>query len=129
LLPPLAVALGAVAIEKHLTLDRCAKGTDHACSLEPDELRQMIQNIRAAQCALGRSDKPLAPGVGPVRAKLGRSLVTRVPLTAGTFLEEPMLTLKCPGDGLSWLERSRVVGRRLRRDVPADEKLTLDDVV
>lgn len=128
LLAPVAVAMGAALIEKHLTLDRNLKGTDHACSLEPDELRQLVANVRQVEAALGRADKPVATGVAAVRARLGRSLVTRVPLSAGTRLEEPMLSLKCPGDGLSWLELNRVVGRRLKRDLPADEKLTVDDV-
>ena len=129
LLPPVAVSRGALIVEKHLTLDRNLKGTDHACSLEPDEFRQLVRNIRDVESALGRGDKPVASGVAIVRAKLGRSLVTRVPLTAGTRIEEPMLTLKCPGDGLSWLDRGRVLGRRLKRDLAADEMLTADDVL
>ncbi|HEX7378306.1 MAG TPA: N-acetylneuraminate synthase family protein [Pirellulales bacterium] len=129
LLPPVAVALGASIIEKHLTLDRSLKGTDHACSLEPDELRQLVEHVRQVERALGRADKPLADGIGMVRAKLGRSLVLRAPLPAGTRIEEPMLTLKCPGDGLSWLDRQTVVGRCLKRDLAADELLTADDVI
>ncbi|HUY36048.1 MAG TPA: N-acetylneuraminate synthase family protein [Pirellulales bacterium] len=128
LLPPVAVALGAVVIEKHLTLDRNMKGTDHACSVEPDELRQLVADVRRVEAALGRSDKPLAPGTEAVRAKLGRSLVTRVALPAGTQIEEPMLALKCPGDGLSWFDRAGVLGRRLKRDLGADEKITWDDI-
>jgi sialic acid synthase len=129
LIPPIAVAMGASIVEKHLTLNRNWKGTDHACSLEPDEFRQLVTNIREVEAALGRSDKPVARGVASVRARLGRSLVTRLPLPAGTQIEEPMLTLKCPGDGLSWLDRKRVVGRRLKRDLAADEMLTADDVL
>lgn len=129
LLPPVAVALGAMIIEKHLTLDRNLKGTDHACSLEPDEFRQLVNNVRDVEAALGRADKPIVEGVASVRVKLGRSLVTRVPLAAGTRIEEPMLALKCPGDGLSWLDRQRVVGRRLKRDLEADQKLTIEDLI
>lgn len=128
LLPPVAVALGATIVEKHLTLDRNLKGTDHACSLEPDEFRQLVADVRRVEAALGRADKPVADGIETVRAKLGRSLVTRRSLRAGTRLEEPMLALKCPGDGLSWFDRRQVVGRRLKRDLPADVKLSLDDV-
>lgn len=127
LLAPVAVALGAVLIEKHFTLDRRQKGSDHACSLEPEELRQMIVHVRQVESALGRADKPVPSAVAGVRARLGRSLVTRVPLPAGARLDESMLALKCPGDGLAWQERSRVVGRTLNRDIAADEKLTLDD--
>ncbi len=129
LVAPVAVALGAAVIEKHLTLDRGMKGTDHACSLEPEELRQMVCDVRSVEAALGRADKPLAPGVEAVRTKLGRSLVTRTALAAGTQLEAPMLALKCPGDGLSWFDLETVVGRRLKRDLGADVKLSWDDVL
>jgi sialic acid synthase SpsE len=128
LAPPVAVALGATLIEKHLTLDRGLKGTDHACSLEPEELRQMIEQVRQTEQALGRADKPVPGAVAAVRARLGRSLVTRAPLAAGVVIEEHMLTLKCPGDGISWLERTHVVGRRTRRAVPADQVLLRSDV-
>ncbi|MBX3411974.1 MAG: N-acetylneuraminate synthase family protein [Pirellulales bacterium] len=129
LLPPLAVALGAVVIEKHFTLDRRMKGTDHACSLEPDELRQMIADLRQAEVALGRSDKPISPEIGAVRAKLGRSLATRHALPAGALLDESAFVMKSPGDGLGWSERSHLVGRRVARHIPADTTLTWDDVI
>ncbi|HVX58989.1 MAG TPA: N-acetylneuraminate synthase family protein [Pirellulales bacterium] len=128
LLPPTAVALGACVVEKHLTLDRRMKGTDHACSLEPEALRQMTANVRQIEAALGRADKPLAPGVDAVRAKLGRSLVTRAAVPAGARLEEAMLALKCPGDGLSWFDLQKVVGRTLVRDLGPNEKLSWDDL-
>lgn len=128
LLPPVAVALGAVVIEKHLTLDCNARGTDHACSLEPEAFRRMVENLRAVEAALGRADKPLAQGVAEVRGKLGRSLVARMPLEAGTRIEEHMLALRSPGVGISWLARDRLLGRRLLRPVAAGHLLSLDDV-
>lgn len=128
LLAPVAVAIGARVIEKHLTLDRRMKGTDHACSLEPDEFAQMIADVRRVEDALGRSDKPVPAEVLSVRRKLGRSLVTRRRLTAGTRIEESMLVLKCPGDGIAWSQRFRVLGQRLKKDLPANVKLNLNDV-
>ena len=129
LLPPVAVALGAVIIEKHFTLDRGMKGTDHACSLEPDELRRMVADIRNVEMAMGRSDKPVAHQIGAVRAKLGRSLATRAALPAGTFLDESSFVMKSPGHGLSWSDRTRLLGRRTARDIPADTTLTWNDVI
>jgi sialic acid synthase SpsE len=129
LLAPVVAALGAVLIEKHLTLDRGLRGADHACSLEPEELRQLVDNVRQVEAALGSPDKPLPEEIKPQRAKLGRSLITRVSLPAGTQLDESMLVLKCPGDGLAWSERELVLGRRLKRDIPADVKLSLEDFV
>jgi sialic acid synthase SpsE len=127
LLPPVAVAMGAVVIEKHLTLDRGLRGSDHACSLEPDEFFHLVNDIRQVEQAQGRDDKPVPSAVRDVKAKLGRSLVARQSLAGGTRLEETMVTLKCPGDGMSWHELGRIVGRRLKRDVSADEQIVLED--
>jgi len=128
LLPPVAVALGASIVEKHLTLDRKLKGTDHACSLEPGEFFQMVSAVRKVELAMGRPDKPVAAEVSPVRAKLGRSLVARRDLPAGARISEEMLALKCPGDGITWQERHRLLGRKLRRAVSADALLTEEDI-
>lgn len=125
---PAAVALGAAIIEKHFTLDRALKGTDHACSAEPEELRQLVENVRRVESALGKADKPVPPQVAAARTKLGRSLVARSALSAGTQIDESMLTLKSPGDGVPWTRRELVVGRRLRRAVAADELVRADDV-
>lgn len=129
LLAPVAVGMGAAIIEKHLTLDRGLKGTDHACSLEPHEFQQMVAAIRDVKAALGRDDKPVPAAVRNVRAKLGRSLVTRVELEPGTCINEGMLTLKCPGDGLSWHQRHLIVGRRAKRRLKPDELVSINDVI
>jgi sialic acid synthase len=123
-----AVALGACAVEKHLTLARYMKGTDHACSLEPDGLRRIVRDIRNCERALGSGILEPAEGVRYAREKLGRSVVTRVAIAAGRVVGEEMLTLKSPGTGLKWRERDQVVGRRAKRDIPADALVTRDDV-
>lgn len=123
-----AVALGASIVEKHFTLDRTMKGTDHACSAEPQELFDLIQQLRRVEAALGRDDKPPTGAVAATKRKLGRSVVTRSPLTAGTVLDETMVTLKSPGEGVSWTDRSRVLGRKLLRDIAADELVLPSDV-
>jgi sialic acid synthase SpsE len=128
LLAPVAVALGATIVEKHLTLDRTARGSDHTSSVEPQEMARLVASIRQVEAALGRADKPVADGARIQRDKLGRSLVTRVPIARGTIVEESMLTLKCPGDGLGWSDRDQVVGRTAQRDLPADEMLRADDI-
>lgn len=124
---PAAAALGAVLVEKHLTLDRTAKGTDHACSLEPGEFAQLVQQIRLVERALGEPRKPVAGGVNEVRQRLGRSLVTRVELQEGEMVDESMLALKCPGNGLGWEQRGQIVGRAARRSIAANEQLNPAD--
>jgi sialic acid synthase SpsE len=129
LLAPIAVALGARVIEKHITLDRKAKGSDHAASLEPHDLKVMIDHIREVERSLGKADKPASPGVRRVRDKLGRSLVTRCPVPEGTRIEESMLVLKSPGEGLGWEQRHRVIGHRACRDLPSNVMLYDRDVI
>ncbi len=127
-LAPVAAALGAVVVEKHVTLDRRMKGADHACSLEPDEWRNMVQAVRDTQRALGDGLKRLPPSIEPAKRKLGRSLVSRVAIPRGTRITEDMLCLKSPGDGLLWRERGAVVGRIAARDIRPDVTLTVADV-
>lgn len=67
-----AVALGAVAVERHFTLDRGMWGSDHKASIEPDEMRQMIQNIRLVEQALGNGKITCLPDEVPVKQKLRR---------------------------------------------------------
>jgi sialic acid synthase SpsE len=126
--PLAAVALGARVIEKHLTLDRQHKGSDHAASIEPDEFRRMVDGVRDVERALGSADKPVPGEVALVRARLGRSLTSVRDLAPGTRVEAGMLDLRCPGTGISWADRGCVLGRRLARAVLAGQLLTWSDL-
>ncbi len=123
LVPVLAAALGAVMVEKHFTLDRSLRGTDHACSLEPPELVEMVDQIRQAEKARGSHLKQVPDSVRHARHKLGRVLVSREAIAAGTVLTESMLCLKSGGPGLGWLERDQIVGRRALAPIPANVRL------
>lgn len=127
LVPILAAAMGAVMVEKHVTLDRSFRGTDHACSLEPLELIEMVDLIRQAEKARGTGQKIVPAAVRPAREKLARVLVSRCEISQGTMLTEEMLCLKSGGPGLGWLERSEIVGRCACRDIPADVCLLSSD--
>jgi sialic acid synthase len=122
-IPVVAAALGAVLVEKHVTLGRHLKGTDHACSLEPEGLRRVVRDIRAVEMAMGDGRKRVRPSAESAARKLSRSLVTGHAIPAGTVLTEGMITLKSPGGGLRWLERGRVVGHVAKHDIPADVML------
>ena len=125
--PVVAAAMGAVAVEKHVTLARHMKGTDHACSLEPDGLRRVLRDIRNIEMALGDGEKRVPESTIAAAQKLRRSLVMRVPLQKGDIVEESMLTLKCPGTGLLWRERHKIVGHRAVRFIEADSTIYPDD--
>lgn len=123
-----AVALGARVIEKHITLDRQMKGGDHRFSLEPAELRAMMEQIRDVEAALAGSDKDLLPQEIPFRRKLGKSVTTRVAVTKGTALTADMLTCKSPATGVSPVLFERLIGKTVIRDIDADTVLRREDV-
>lgn len=126
-LPTLAsVAMGAVIVERHVTLDTALVGFDHALSLEPQKLRAMVQEIRTIERAIGSGEKGVSDSENLTRRKYHVSLVTRTAINPGETVTASMLTLKNPGTGLPARSLRDVVGRRARALIPADTILQLD---
>lgn len=121
-----ATALGAVVIEKHFTLDRNLPGPDHAASLEPAELKQMVISIRHVQEALGNGIKAPAKCEIPNVSVARKSVVASRPLSAGHRIEPDDLAVKRPGNGILPRQQQDLVGRTLRSDVKKDELLRWD---
>ena len=119
--PAVAVGMGAEILEKHITIDRRRKGTDQKGSLGPDGVNRMVRDIRIAEMWLGEEDLTIEPAVAAAKAKLERSIATRYPLKKGHVITEEDLHLLSPGDGFKWSEKDKVIGRRLRDDIGADE--------
>ncbi len=116
-----AVALGAEVIEKHFTLDRALPGPDHAASLEPAELKQMVAAIRNVESALGNGVK--APALCERQNTLvaRKSVVAAHDLPAGRQLGPDDLTIKRPGTGILPKFLPKLVGHTLRISVKEDE--------
>ena len=121
-----AVALGACIIEKHFTLDCDLPGPDHRASLEPDDLRAMIQGIRKVESALGNGIKTPSAAELAVAAVGRRSLVAAKDLSAGSRLSEEMIAVLRPGTGIPPAAMEYVLGRVLKQAVRAGELLRLD---
>jgi N,N'-diacetyllegionaminate synthase len=121
-----AAALGAAVIEKHFTLDRSLLGPDHAASLEPTELAQMVHGIRRVEQALGTAHKHPLPVELENRKAMRRSLVTAVTIPAGAVISEDMLSMKRPGTGVGAEAIDLFVGRRARVQIEPDTLLTPD---
>jgi N-acetylneuraminate synthase len=122
----LAVSLGAVArgasvVEKHFTLDRRLQGPDHALSLEPHKLAELVTGIRAVEVALGDGEKRPQPAEEENRTVVRRSLVAARNLEAGERVGPGDVAIKRPGGGLAPSELDRVVGAELARPIAADE--------
>lgn len=120
-----ATALGAAIIEKHFTLDRNMEGPDHIASLEPQELKAMVQAIRHIEKALGDGDKKPMPSETKNKAIARKSIVAKRPISENEILTEENLTVKRPGDGISPMRWEEVVGTKARRAFNTDEKIEL----
>jgi N-acetylneuraminate synthase len=116
-----AVALGAVIIERHFTLDREMEGPDHAASLEPEDFKRLVEGIRQVEQALGQSEKKVSQGEMINRENLAKSLVSTRPLSRGTVLRRSDIDVKSPGKGLSPRFLEELVGKTLTRDVKAED--------
>ena len=121
-----AHALGARVVEKHFTLDRALKGTDHRFSLEPQGLRKLCRDLGRLHVAIGDGTKKVYASETAPATKMAKKLVAARRLPAGHVLEAEDVAMKSPGDGLAPYELERVVGRRLLRALAEDEGLRLD---
>jgi sialic acid synthase len=122
-----AYMLGARIVEKHFSLNRAMKGTDHAFSLEPVGLRKLVRDLTRARVALGDGLKKVYPSEGPGIAKMGKKLVAARPLTPGQILRAEDVAIKSPGgDGLPPSELPNVLGRSIRKALEMDEAIQLD---
>src|SRR5690606_23755685 len=116
----------AEIIEKHITIDRTLKGTDQAGSLGKDGVRRMVRDVRLLELGLGKEEIFIEPAVLPVKSKLERSLATKKALKKGDLIRENDLHLLSPGNGLPWNKRGKLIGRRLKMDLGADELIFLN---
>lgn len=124
-IPVAAVALGATIIEKHFTLDRNLPGPDHKASLEPRELKEMVEGIRNVERALGDGVK--RPSASELKNKpiARKSLVAIRPISAGEVFSAENMGAKRPGTGLSPMLWDSIVGRIATKNFNIDEMITL----
>lgn len=127
--PIAAVALGAEIIEKHFTLDRNMEGPDHKASLEPKELKSMVDAIRNVELASGGSRiKEVTKSELPNKTIARKSIHTATPIKAGETIQLHHLVMKRPGDGISPMDYEQLVGKKVARDMAEEEKITWKDI-
>jgi N,N'-diacetyllegionaminate synthase len=118
--PIAAVALGAVIIEKHFTLDRNMEGPDHKASLEPGELKAMVSSIRNIENALGDGVKRATPSEVKNKAIARKSIVAARDIKAGEMISEKDIDIKRPGNGISPMRINEVIGKKALGDISED---------
>lgn len=123
--PIAAVALGAEVIEKHFTLDRTLPGPDHKASLEPNELKAMVEAIRNIEQALGDGEKHVSASESKNMPIARKSIVAARYINQGELLTEDNLTTKRPGTGISPMRWEEVVGTKAIRDFAEEELIEI----
>jgi len=121
LMPAVAVGMGAKIIEKHITLDRNMKGTDHRGSLEPEGIWRMMRDIRNTEYAIGEYGIFVNEKVEATRIKLERSIATLRSIAIGETVTENDLHMLSPGNGYKWAEKDKIVGKKALVAIPANE--------
>lgn len=125
--PIAAVVLGATVIEKHFTLDCNMQGPDHKASLEPEELKTMINSIRNIEIALGSAIKFPSPSECVNKTRVRKSIVAKTDIKQGEVFTEDNLTVKRPGNGINPMQWDSIIGRTAYRNFSSDELIQLND--
>jgi N-acetylneuraminate synthase/sialic acid synthase len=121
--------MGAAVVEKHFTLNRAAKGTDHAFSLTPEGLRRLVRDLRRARIAMGDGVKRRYESEKAPLYKMGKKLVAKRDLPAGHVLAAADIAIKSPNDGLPPYEFDSIIGKRLTVSLKRDDNFSHDILV
>lgn len=124
-IPIAAVAMGAEVIEKHFTLDRNMKGPDHKASIEPDELKLMIQAVRNIELAMGDGVKEPSDSEKENLNVVRKSIIAARSIKQGEELTEENVTTKRPGYGVNPMRWKEVIGTKAIRDFEEDELIEI----
>lgn len=124
-IPIAATALGATVIEKHFTLDREMEGPDHKASLEPDELKAMVEAIRCIEISLGDGVKHPTASEYKNMVIARKSIVASSPIKQGELFTKENITTKRPGSGINPMRWNEVLGEIAKRSFEVDELIEL----
>ncbi len=124
-----AVSLGAKVIERHFTLDKNLAGPDHKSSLEPSELKEMINNIRVLEKQLGTGQKIVPEEELEMKKIFRKSIIVNQDIPKDTIISKDMLNMGRPGTGLKANQIKEVVGRKSKQDISKKSLITLDMLI
>jgi N-acetylneuraminate synthase len=129
IIPSLAAAnMGAVLIERHITLDRTMEGIDQAASLEPNEFKNLVKYIRESEVARGRPIKKMTRGEILQREVLGKSVICSTDIDIGDIFSENNLEVKSPAKGLSAQFFYDILGKRSSRKIKKGQYILVNDL-
>jgi sialic acid synthase SpsE len=124
-----AASLGAVMIEKHFTIDRSLPGVDQKISIEPSELAALKEATINVRKILGDGVKKVQDSEETVKWSARRSLVAKIDIEPGTTLINKMISLKRPGTGISPTDLERVIGKKTKTSILAEQVITWEMIL
>ena len=127
-IPVAAVAMGACVIEKHFTLDRNMEGPDHKASIEPDELKSMVDQIRHVEVAIGNGEKKVSASELKNQDIARKSIIAKMAIKAGDVFTEDNITTKRPGSGINPMRWFDLLGRTAKHDYEEDYLIEEDEL-
>lgn len=127
-IPVAAVARGACVIEKHFTLDRNMEGPDHKASIEPDELKQMVDMIRHVEVAIGDGIKKVSPSELKNQDIARKSIIAKTAIKTGDVFTEENITTKRPGSGINPMKWFDLLGKTAKHDYQEDYLIEEDEL-
>lgn len=123
-----AVAMGACIIERHITLDKTIEGPDHSASLEPEEFRQLVQNIQDIEASMGDKTRHMSRGEYLNKKSLAKSLVATKNISKGEEIKREDLKAKAPSHGISPQELYAVEGSVVTASIEEDSLIQWTDI-
>ncbi len=122
----IAYMLGAMVVEKHFTLNRSWKGTDHKFSLEPEGLRKQVRDLRRVDISLGDGKKVLQDFEKDARLKMGKGIYTSRPLSADTVIGWDDICFQTPGNGIPPYRVNEIIGKKLKVDLKEETSISFE---
>jgi N-acetylneuraminate synthase len=119
----LAVAMGAVVIEKHFTLDKNLSGPDHKASLEPRGLKEMVDGIRSVEKALGSGIKEPSKSEQQIKKLIRKSIVAKIDITKKTVIKKDMIEIKRPAEGIPPEYINKVIGKQVLKNIKKNQSI------
>ena len=129
IVPAAAVAMGAVIIEKHITLDNNLPGPDHRASLNPEEFKRMVTAIREVEIAKGEPVKEPTASERENIPVARKSIVAARAIRMGESFTASNLTAKRPGNGISPMQWYNIIGREAKKNYDADQQISIDELI
>ena len=132
--PVIAASLGAVAIEKHITLDKNMEGPDHKASLNPSEFKEMVKDIREnkkitiPEEILGTGIKKPTPEEEEIKKVVRKSIIAKTNIPKGAIITKGMLVIKRPGTGIEPKDINKVIGKRIKKNIEKDNIIKWDNI-